>query len=245
MTLDLNVPPPTFLRQLVTTSPIDGTLLERWTENLSEARYNRTERDIQLGLLQGENIDQIARRLRGTRAQKYKDGSLEISRRSAISFARTSVNTVSNRALQESYRESDVVKKLKVLATLDLRTSPICRSLDGNIYAEDDEKKPVFPQHPNCRSIYVGLTKSWRELGYDRDELTPAQRASMDGQVPEDLDYYDWLQKQSVARQEDVLGIEKARLFRKGKLTKKELHKANGDLLTVAELKEKFSAMFA
>lgn len=51
------------------------------------------------------------------------------------------------------------------MATLDQKTSKICRSLDGNVYAIDDKNKPIPPTgtHVGCRSCLVSIpSKDWR-----------------------------------------------------------------------------------
>jgi hypothetical protein len=57
------------------------------------------------------------------------------------------------------------------------------------------------------------VVKSWKELGIDIAEMDASTRASMDGQVPEDTKYGDWLKRQSKARQDEVLGPVRAKLF--------------------------------
>jgi len=63
----------------------------------------------------------------------------------------------------------------------------------------------------------VPVLKSFRELGLDIDEIPEGTRASMDGQVPESLSYSKWLKGQDEKIQNDVLGINRANMFRAGK----------------------------
>ena len=65
-------------------------------------------------------------------------------------------------------------------------------------------------------------------------------RASIDGQVSADLNYNDWLKKQSKAFQVDVLGKDKAKLFRDGGITMDKFVNDRGQALTLAELKTKY-----
>lgn len=81
------------------------------------------------------------------------------------------------------------------------------------------------------------MLKSWRELGFDRDELPAATRASMDGQVPQDTSFEAWLSRQSQERQDAVLGPGRAQLWRDGGLTFRDLIDGNGRELTVEELR--------
>lgn len=51
------------------------------------------------------------------------------------------------------------------MATLDQKTSEICRRLDGNVYSIDDKNKPIPPTgtHVCCRSCLISIpSKKWR-----------------------------------------------------------------------------------
>jgi len=75
--------------------------------------------------------------------------------------ARTLVNTessyITSKATFDSYSRSGVVKQYEILATLDLRTSKICRSMDGKVFNLSEKEIGVNapPFHPNCRTTIV------------------------------------------------------------------------------------------
>jgi hypothetical protein len=87
----------------------------------------------------------------------------------------------------------------------------------------------------NCTTVPV--VKSWRELGFRKDELAPSTRASIDGQVSETLSYGDFLRKQDAAFQDEMLGPTRGALFREGKLSVKDFVDDNHNTMTLAELK--------
>ena len=89
----------------------------------------------------------------------------------------------------------------------------------------------------NCRSTRTFVTKGWQAMGIP--SFTPAERASVDGQVPAELSYKDWLLKQSAARQNQVLGVERAKLLRSGDITFDQLYSARGVPLTLEQLRAK------
>jgi hypothetical protein len=66
------------------------------------------------------------------------------------------------------------------------------------------------------------------------------KRASVDGPVSADLNYNDWLKKQSKSFQVDVLGETKTDLFRKGGLTMDKFVNNKGQELTLDQLKTKY-----
>lgn len=111
-----------------------------------------------------------------------------------------------------------------------------CQALDGKFYEIGEGPQP--PAHINCRSVRVPVLKSWRELGIDMDELPPSTRASMNGQVPDDLTYGDWLKKQPVDIQDEVMGIERARLFRESGEPITKFINSEGKYYTLEQLRK-------
>jgi hypothetical protein len=96
----------------------------------------------------------------------------------------------------------------------------------------------------NCRSVGTPVTKSWRELGVDVEEFSPSTRASMDGEVPADLNYKNWLTKQSADRQDEVLGVKRGRLLREGKLEIDRFFNDKGRMLSLEELRHRDAKAF-
>ena len=107
---------------------------------------------------------------------------------------------------------------------------------DGTVYKPGKGPRP--PAHFNCRSSTSPVTKSWRELGFDIDELPPATRASMNGQVPSDQTYDGFLRGQDKGFQEEVLGKRKAELFRGGLKTDRFVDKS-GKEYTLDQLRKR------
>lgn len=124
-----------------------------------------------------------------------------------------------------------------IVAGVVVHNSALCRARDGKIYPVDSGPRP--PAHVACRSSTAPVTKSWKELGLNLNEAPPGTRASMNGQVPDDLVYSSWLRKQPVEFQEEVLGKTKATLFRKGEIDLDRFVDRAGNELTLAELRRK------
>lgn len=190
-------------------------LLEEIFEDLAAGKEKTIRQAVRLGVVEGESIDDIVKRLKGTKAAGYKDGLLEAPRRHTEAMVRTSVNHVSNTAAQMTFEQnSDVIKGVQWHSTLDTRTSPTCRVLDGKVFPIDSGPRP--PAHVRCRSFMVPITKSWKELGIDLEEIPEGTRASMDGQVPSTVTYEQWLRRQPIERVSKVLGAAKAERFISG-----------------------------
>lgn len=90
--------------------------------------------------------------------------------------------------------------------------------------------------HFNCRSTSAPRSKSWRELGIPVDEMTGKQRSSMDGAVPADMTYGQWLERQSDARKLEVLGPTRFQLYKEGR-DLDSFYKPSGEWLTLEQLK--------
>ena len=240
---DVTMPSRQLLKAAVTATPFKGALLKDWVAGLTDGARRRINEAIRQGVVQGETVDQIVRRIRGTQALNYKDGVMATSRRGAEAMVRTAVNGVSTEARELLYDENDdLIKGVRWVSTLDTRTTPICRARDGKVYPP--KKGPRPPAHINCRSTTVPVTKSWKELGLKVDEVPEGTRASMNGQVPAGLTYDQWLRQQPVAVQDDVLGKKKADLFRAG-LPIDKFVSGTGKPLTIAELAQKDAAAVA
>ena len=124
-----------------------------------------------------------------------------------------------------------MVTGIKVSATLDLRTSAICRYLDGEFMPIERAKYP--PYHFNCRSSF--------EIVYD-GYTPPKQRASMNG-VVENQTYYEWLKGQNKADIQQVLGKKKAELFLSDGMTAKKFKQLQFDrVFSPMNLKELIEA---
>ena len=167
--LAFNSVPPVVLKA-VASSPINGIPLEGWLGKMAANDVSRIEQQIRLGVLGGETIDQMVSRIRGTKANGYKDGVLNTTRAEAEMIARTATNHVSTAARQATWdANADVISGVRWVATLDGRTSPVCQSRDGEVYPIDKGPRP--PAHPNCRSTVAPVLHGEEIVG-DRPTIT-------------------------------------------------------------------------
>jgi SPP1 gp7 family putative phage head morphogenesis protein len=241
---DVVKPPPAQVRAAALARPFQGRLLKEWGKDLEASAFAKVRDSIRIGFVEGETIDQLVRRIRGTRKENYKDGILEINRRNAEAVVRTAVAHTAQSARDDVFAaNADIVKGWKFTATLDARTSAVCRGLDGKVF--DLGKGPKPPRHFNCRSVSTPVLKSWREMGIDIEETPNPKniRASLNGQVPASETYDSWLRKQPIEFQNEVLGVKKARLFRAG-LTLDKFVSRNGSELSLEELARKEADIF-
>lgn len=233
--LDLHSPAPAQLKALVKESYVRGKLVKDWFAGLADDTRDKIIQQVNIGMVEGEGVADIVRRIKGTQAANYSDGILNASRRNIEAVVRTSVSGINNGVMKDVYKANeDVVKGVQVVATLDDRTCPICMALDGKVYDIDKAKMP--PYHWNCRCVTVPALKSWKELGINLREAPEGTRASMDGQVPASMTYGKWLKKQDEETQDEILGKGKAALFRRGKVPIEKFIDTRNNPLTLEQL---------
>ena len=185
-----------------------GITLNDLTKSFSKTESERIIRAVRLAHSESLTNDKLVQMIRGSRANRYQDGILQISTRNAQAIARTGTAIMASGAKQEFINQNrDIIKGIRVSAQLDRRTSPICRNLDNTFMPIDKASYP--PYHFNCRSSF--------EIVYD-GYTAPKQRASEHG-VVKNQTYYEWLKKQPAQYQDEVLGKTRGKLFRDGGLT--------------------------
>lgn len=235
-----------FLQTLVSDVLIQGAASKDWWGRQAGGLADKFADQMRAGMALGEANGKLIERVRGKTGQP---GIMNLARSSAERLVRASVQAAANTAREATYDENaDLISALEWSATLDTRTSPWCIVRDGLKYTPK-EHRPMGHTVPwlegpgkihwGCRSTSVPVLKSWRDLGIDEDEIPETTRASMDGQVPAAMTFEQWLRKQSVQRQDTVLGTGKADLWRRGKITFRDLLDQNGRPLTTEELRAK------
>ncbi|WP_282748806.1 phage minor head protein [Hafnia paralvei] len=227
--------------------PFQGRLLKDWAKNLEDDRLKRITNAVSQGYLQGETVQEIVKRVRGARANNFLDSALNVSRANAASIVKTAINHTASVARNKfAEKNSDIIKAKQWSSTLDTKTSAQCRIRDRLMYSL--ENKPLGHKIPylqgpgrihwNCRSGEIFITKSWKELGFKKGELSGATRASMDGQLPAETSYGEWLQRQSAYRQTQVLGPVRYQLIKDGGMSYDSFYSDKGEWLTLEQLRE-------
>ena len=272
--LDPTDPGAARLRSIIRTDPFRGKTLSAWASNIKRADINKIRDEIRIGLIDGDTNREIARRVVGTARLRGSDGITEITRRQAAGITRTAVTAYSNAGKREYFAANkDIITTEVYTATLDARTTAICRALDGQRFPVAEGPYP--PQHFSCRSVRIAvvgedligdrpmkastermLVREFTGGRIQRRDLLPrGQKGKFDqfsrrrvrqltGTVPATVNYEQWLRTQSVEFQNDVLGTTKARLFREGKLPLSRYVSRRGDELTLAEMARRDAQAF-
>lgn len=153
------------------------------------------------------------------------------TRAQAETVVRTAANAAGSAARAELYAaNSDVLQGEEYVATLDGRTRPAHAALDGNQYPVG--QGPQTPLGYNCRCLRVPVVDE--RFAALREGAT---RASYQGSVSAQRTYGGWLRDQPAAFQDEVLGPERAKLFRSGGLSLDKFADDSGRLYTLDELR--------
>ena len=124
------------------------------TENYSDVLWkNKTNlmnilnQQIPQGIILGYNPNKTAKIASQQLGSKYK---------STTRLIRTEYNLILNDATAQGYKEAGI-EKYQILATLDSRTSDICREMDGEIFKIKEKEVGINypPFHPNCRTTTI------------------------------------------------------------------------------------------
>ncbi|MTC36124.1 hypothetical protein GKR67_16145 [Providencia alcalifaciens] len=227
--------------------PFQGKLLSEWAAGLESDRMTRINNAVRNGYLNGDSALEIGRKIRGHANQGYKDGALQLSRANVTTIAKTAISHLQATA-REQFAEAnkDILDCKQWLSTLDNKTSHDCIVRDRLKYTL--EGKPIGHKIPylqgpgkihfNCRSTETFVTKSWRELGIDANEMDAGTRASMDGQVPAETNFLDWVQRQPDWRQRQVFGETRFRLMKEGGMHPSEFYTDKGEFISLEQLKK-------
>ena len=250
LTLHVNIgaslPTETFLLRLVSNILIQGAPSSEWWSRQNQDTAFRFANAVRQGVAAGETTDQIVRRITGGRGGV---GVMDISARNATALVRTSIQTVANAARRETFQKNaDIINGIQQLSTLDGRTTEICIAYSGAEW--DLNYEPIngttlpynngVPRHWNCRSVETAITKTFAELGLNLPEPAAGTRASEGGPVPVGTTFEQWLERRTVAQQDEQLGPGRAQLWRDGKITLNQLLDLSGNPMSLRELHAKY-----
>lgn len=131
---------------------------------------------------------------RGLNVNKLGDmlaKELNVSQNRGRTLARTEINNICNQADLAVYKAAGI-DKYQFVATLDLRTSEICRSMDNTVHEVSQARTGINfpPLHPNCRSMTVAY----------HEDLQGLERVAKDSEgknirVPRSMSQEEWIKK--------------------------------------------------
>lgn len=154
-----------------------------WNNKQKLTRWLGT--DLPRHFAAGSSIETMSKELSSKLNTNYSD---------AVRLVRTEVNYISNQSSMDAYEQGGVVEKYQILATLDNRTSEICRDMDGKVFNVKDREVAVNmpPFHVRCRTTTIPY--------FDDEDYEGLTRIARGGDnktyyVPANMTYREWEKK--------------------------------------------------
>jgi hypothetical protein len=157
-------------------------------------------------------------------------GPLAAVSRNAQSLTDVAIHRAANEArLTTLQANSALVDGVQVSETLDSRTCPQCLAYDGSTYDLDGNPTEGTtlpfnggpPFHPACRGNLIPILTG----------TTPSSPLTAE----------KWLDTKSSDEQDEILGVGRAKLYRDGKITLRDLVSKTGKQMTLDELKNRYT----
>jgi len=135
-------------------------------------------------LVQGRNPQTLAKDF----AKKFKTKEYE-----AYRLLHTESSFIIEQGTLAAYKE-DGVEKYQILATLDMKTSDICREQDGKVYDVDKATVGVNypPFHPFCRTTTVPY---YEDVENEGTRVARDPKSGKSYEVPANMTYEEWYDK--------------------------------------------------
>ncbi|WP_373599434.1 minor capsid protein [Paraclostridium bifermentans] len=207
--LRFDIPSPNIIKELLN-NPWSGKNYSDKVWNITSNFNYKLDSVITSGLIRGEHPNIIAKNLKeATLGKRDKDGNLRGGKLyDCKRLVRTEAAFIAEQATKKSY-DANNIKEYEYLATLDLRTSAICQSLDGKVFKVKDAVTGLNypPMHCFCRSTTVPVIK-WggeNDNSYERISRDPITGRNS---YIDDIDYSDWKDKQYSKYNKDIITAE-------------------------------------
>lgn len=177
---------------LVDTNKLDAVLAKPWaTDGRNFSSRVWEHKDNLVGLLNIEMTQAVIRGDDYSRVINTVARKMNVSRANAGRLVMTEAAFISTKAQQDCFKELDV-EQYEFIATLDKRTSEICREMDGKVFKLSDMKigTNAPPLHPHCRSCTAPYFEDAEDL-----ERTARSEDGKPYKVPADTGYKEWKEK--------------------------------------------------
>jgi hypothetical protein len=116
----------------------------------------------------------------------------------------------------------------------------------GNRPAKPVTEKQLLREYTSQNGLKTSTSRDALPRGHKTsfDQFKSQRVRELTGTVPAKLSYQKWLERQSSNFQNDVLGVTKAKLFRKGNLPLDKFVNRAGDELNLSQLAAKHAGAF-
>lgn len=170
------------------TTPISasGELLDEHMATLVAYNNKRLADEIKRGWAAKTEVRELSALIIGTRKASFADGLMYREKTAAKAAIDTASHHVGQVSKAETWKANDIYR-YRIVATLDGRTTQVCRGLDNEVftYGASDARMPPF--HYFCRTVIAP------EIDADYAFLSEGRtRASMYGSVDANINYREW-----------------------------------------------------
>jgi hypothetical protein len=217
------------VRQTLIPTPTTPTDLSatggEWWERQATGLVQRLGDSLMVGVSLEEATPTLVARVQGTQANGFQDGIMAKAKVDAARLLRTQTTNAVSEAHVATADANAGALLIAHSSVLDSHTSLLCLGRHGLRYSVP-EHEPVGhavpylggpPYHPGCRSEMIPVVPDG-------------------GGVPQET-VTSWLRRRDTAYQDEVLGPTRARMFRAGTLTPRQLiEAATGKPLTLEEI---------
>ena len=209
------VKPDRFIKDMVS-QPMMGVDYLKRLKRITVNQAFQIADNINQSILLGEGIQKTVARV------KRVSGLTDNAAKRLVS---TAIFTASNQAHFDNFARTKSIEKWQWSATLDSRTCPICGVQDQKVFPMS--MRSIIPAHFMCRCTPVPYISSrqWKDRGRDnvrkdtgRTRIARDPKTGKNIKLPADTTYRDYFKKLSKAQQENVIGVEKRKLWKAGEI---------------------------
>ncbi len=166
---------------------VSKLLKSKWSgANYSKRIWNNTT--TLAGDLKTELLTSVLMGRTESETMKIFLNKFAVGANTARRLVRTESAYIYNQMDTEAYKNSGI-EYYRFVATLDLKTSEVCKELDGKVFKTTDAQVGVNfpPMHPWCRSVTIA--------NIDDDTLKTLDRRAGKEKVPANMTYKEWEDK--------------------------------------------------
>jgi SPP1 gp7 family putative phage head morphogenesis protein len=240
------------IKRIVFEDVIEGAKSADWWARQAGSLKFRFQRQIGEAIQLNETLQDMVRRIRGTKANNFKDGIMSLSKREAEGLIRTStINAANGSRMETLHANDDIIEGIEWISTLDGSTTAICAALDGLVWNLDykpighKQQYPGNTAHWGCRSGQAPVIKEYDDIPKNkRVKIPEGTRASMDGQVSDKETYDSWLRKKNSTNPafvKETLGKRKYEIWKDNRLSTRDMVDQYNNPLSVAELEKRYT----
>jgi hypothetical protein len=254
----------TELQDIVDSTLVQGATQDQWWEKLASDAKRNFSMGVRNGAAQRQAGQQLVnsaigkRKVRATREvndqiqtfYEHGGGMMDRTKNDIESIVTTLAASIAANVVAElTQRNQKFFDGKQHISVLDNRTSQLCRGRDH--MAWDGEGEPIpssganfpFPGYPpyhmRCRSMIAPILKNYNQLKRIIPSLPASLSKELDGKASRKQTYQQWFDKQSNAKQLDILGPGKYAVYQTGKLSLADMLNFKGNPLTVKQIQAK------